>query len=249
MSGHSKWSTIKHRKGAKDAKRGKVFTKLIKEVTVAARESGGDPSGNPRLRRAIDTARAHNMPMDNITRAIQKGTGELEGVSYEELVYEGVGPAGTLFLCEVLTDNRNRTAAEVRKIFDKNEGQLGSSGSALWAFENKGVIKIAGAATTEEKLFEAAVGVGAEELEKIGDEWVVTTVREELDTVREAIRAAKIKIKEARLSYLPTNLKIVDNPDAQKLVALFDALDDHDDVQQVYSDFELSDAALEEMDS
>lgn len=247
MSGHNKWSSIKHRKGAQDAKRGKVFTKLIKELTVAAREAGGDPAGNPRLRRAMDTARGQNMPMDNITRAIKKGTGELEGVSYEELVYEGVGPAGTLFVCDVLTDNRNRTAAEIRKIFDKNEGQLGSSGSALWAFEHKGVIKIPEDATTEEQLFEVAVGAGAEELEKIGDQWVVTTAREDLDSVREAISNAPITIEEARLSYLPKNLKTVEGADATQLMRLFESLEDHDDVQQVYADFELSDTALAEL--
>ena len=161
MSGHSKWSTIKRKKGAADAARGKLFTKLIKEITVAARGGGGDPDGNPRLRRAIDAARGANMPADNVARAIKKGTGELEGVQYEELVYEGVGPDGALFLCEVVTDNRNRTIAEVRKIFDRNNGQIGSNGTAAWAFEQKGVIRIDGAAATEEELFEVAVGVGA----------------------------------------------------------------------------------------
>src|SRR5690606_29408425 len=156
MSGHNKWSTIKHRKGAQDAKRSKIFTKIIKEITVAARLGGGDPDGNPRLRRALDAARDANMPSENVTRAIKKGTGELEGVSYEELLYEGVGPAGTLFLLEVMTDNRNRTAAEIRKLFDKHGGQLGASGSAAWAFEQKGVIEVDGAAD-EAALFEVAV--------------------------------------------------------------------------------------------
>ena len=149
MSGHNKWSTIKRRKGAQDAKRGKIFTRIIKEITIAARMGGGDPDGNPRLRRAIDAAKAANMPNDNVDRAIKKGTGELEGVTYEELVYEGVGPFGLLFVMEVMTDNRNRTAAEVRKLFDKADGQLGQSGSATWAFEQKGVIRLAKDAATE----------------------------------------------------------------------------------------------------
>lgn len=164
MAGHNKWSQIKHKKGAKDAKRSKVFTKLIKEITIAARLGGGDPDGNPRLRRAIDTARDANMPNDNITRAIKKGTGELEGVSYEEIIYEGVGPSGTLFLLEVTTDNRNRTAAEIRKIFDKHGGQLGATGSSAWAFAHKGVLHVDRSAD-EEAVFEAAVSAGAEDVE------------------------------------------------------------------------------------
>src|SRR5690606_30062025 len=174
MSGHNKWSTIKHRKGAQDARRSKIFTKLIKEITIAARLGGGDPDGNPRLRRAIDAARDANMPGDNLIRAIKKGTGELEGVVYEDILYEGVGPAGTLFVLEVMTDNRNRTAAEVRKIFDKHGGQLGASGSAAWAFEQKGVIRVDGAAS-EEALFEAAVGAGADDVVREEEVWTVTT--------------------------------------------------------------------------
>ena len=218
MSGHSKWSTIKRRKGAQDAKRGKLFTKVIKEITIAARSGGGDPDGNARLRRAVDLARSVNMPAENVSRAIKKGTGELEGVQYEELLYEGVGPDGTLFVCEVVTDNRNRTIAEVRKLFDKNHGQISSSGSALWAFEQRGIIRVDKDAASEEQLFEAAVGGGAENLELVGDEWVVTTPRNDLDVVRDAILSADIAVRE-----------------------------DHDDVQNVYSDFELSEQALAEM--
>ena len=247
MSGHSKWSTIKRRKGAQDAKRGKVFTKLIKEITIAARGGGGDPDGNARLRRAIDAARAANMPADNMTRAIKKGTGELEGVQYEELVYEGIGPASVLFLCEVVTDNRNRTVAEVRKTFDKNHGQLGSAGSAAWAFEQKGIIRIAEDATTEEALFELAVGAGAENLELVGDQWVVTTARNDLDAVRDAIDKGGVTVQGAQLSYVANNPKIVDGADAQKLMQLHEALDDEDDIQNVYADFELSDNALAEL--
>ena len=247
MSGHSKWSTIKRRKGAQDAKRGKLFTKVIKEITIAARSGGGDPDGNPRLRRAVDLARSVNMPADNITRAIKKGTGELEGVQYEELMYEGIGPEGSLFLCEVVTDNRNRTIAEVRKVFDKNHGQIGGSGSAAWAFEQKGVIRIDRGAATEEALFEAAVGGGAENMELVGDQWVVTTPRNDLDTVRDAIVNAAIPVVEAALAYLPNNPKIVEGAEAEKLIQLFEALEDHDDVQNVFADFELSERALAEM--
>jgi YebC/PmpR family DNA-binding regulatory protein len=247
MSGHSKWSTIKRKKGAEDAKRGKLFTKVVKEITIAARSGGGDPDGNPRLRRAIDAARGVNMPADNITRAIKKGTGELEGVQYEELVYEGIGADGALFVCEVVTDNRNRTIAEVRKVFDKNHGQIGNSGTAAWAFEQKGIVRIAGDATTEEELFEAAVGGGAENLERDGQEWVVTTARNDLDAVRDAIASAGIAVGEARLEYIPNNPKIVEGEDAEKLIQLYEALDDHDDIQNVFSDFELSEQALAEM--
>ena len=247
MSGHSKWSTIKRRKGAQDAKRGKLFTKVIKEITIAARSGGGDPDGNPRLRRAVDLARSANMPADNITRAIKKGTGELEGVQYEELVYEGIGPDGALFLCEVVTDNRNRTIAEVRKVFDKNHGQIGSSGSAAWAFEQKGVIRIDKDQATEDDLFEAAVGGGAENMELVGDQWVVTTARNDLDAVRDAIATAGITVGEAALAYIPKNPKIVEGADAERLIQLYEALEDHDDVQNVFSDFELSEQALAEM--
>jgi YebC/PmpR family DNA-binding regulatory protein len=247
MSGHSKWSTIKRRKGAEDAKRGKVFTKVVKEITIAARSGGGDPDGNPRLRRAMDLARSVNMPADNITRAIKKGTGELEGVQYEELVYEGIGADGALFLCEVVTDNRNRTIAEVRKIFDKNHGQIGSSGSAAWAFEQKGIIQIDKDAATENELFEAAVGGGAENMELVGDQWVITTARNDLDSVRDAIETRGIAVGEAELAYIPNNPKVVEGADAEKLVQLHEALEDHDDIQNVFSDFELSEQALAEM--
>ncbi|MGB3049440.1 MAG: YebC/PmpR family DNA-binding transcriptional regulator [Polyangiales bacterium] len=247
MSGHSKWSTIKRRKGAQDAKRGKLFTKVIKEITIAARVGGGDPEGNARLRRAIDLGRGVNMPADNVTRAIKKGTGELEGVQYEELLYEGVGPDGTLFICEVVTDNRNRTVAEVRKLFDKNHGQISSGGSALWSFEQRGIIRVDQEAASEEQLFEAAVGGGAENMELVEDEWVITTPRNDLDVVRDAIASAGITVREAALEYIPNNPKVVEGTDAEKLIQLFEALEDHDDVQNVFSDFELSEQALAEM--
>ncbi len=249
MSGHNKWSTIKHRKGAQDAKRGKVFTKVIKELTIAARMGGGDPGGNPRLRRALDLAKAANMPSDNITRAIKKGTGELEGVTYEELMYEGVGPSGTLFLLEVVTDNRNRTAAEIRKVFDKHSGQLGSAGSSAWAFEEKGLLRLPAAAATEEQLFEVAVGAGAEDLANDGEEWTITTSRDDLETVREAMVAAGLEPTAAELAHIPKTPKTVDGRDAEVLVDLTEALEDHDDVQRVFSDFDLSDEAMAAMEA
>jgi YebC/PmpR family DNA-binding regulatory protein len=240
MSGHSKWSTIKRKKGEIDAKRGKIFTKVIKEITIAARGGGGDPDGNPRLRRALDSAKSVNMPADNITRAIKKGTGELEGVMYEELVYEGVGPAGVLFILEVTTDNRNRTAAELRKLFERNNGQLSSSGAAAWAFDQKGVIKLPADAATEEQLFEIAVGAGAEDMEQDDDLWIVTTPREMLDIVRDAIDKAGLPVGEANLEQIPKTPKQVAGRDAEVLVGLYEALDDHDDVQNLFTEFEPS---------
>lgn len=244
MSGHSKWSTIKHKKGAADAKRGKIFTKLIKEITVAARMGGGDPSGNARLRHAVDAARAANMPNDNVARAIKKGTGELEGVSYEEITYEGVGPSGTLLLIDVVTDNRNRTAPELRKLFDQHNGQLGSAGSAAWAFDEKGVITVEKAQASEEKVFEVAAGAGAEDVEDWDDSWLVRTEKTDLDAVRSALTEAGIEVATAELAKLPKIKKVVSGRDAEVLMNLVEALEDHDDVQKVFSDFELSEEAL-----
>lgn len=244
MSGHSKWSTIKHKKGAVDAKRGKIFTKVIKELTIAARMGGGDPGGNPRLRRALDLAKAANMPNDNVTRAIKKGTGELEGVSYEELTYEGVGPAGTLILCDVVTDNRNRTAPELRKIFDRGNGQLGAAGSALWAFDEKALFSLDAAAATEEQLFEVAVGAGAEDVVLAGEEWSITAPKELLDVISNALSDAKIAVTSASLGKVPKTVKIVSGHDAEVLMGLLETLEDHDDVQKVYTDFELSEEDL-----
>ena len=241
MSGHSKWSTIKHKKGAADAKRGKIFTKVIKELTIAARMGGGDPGGNPRLRRALDLAKAVNMPGDNVTRAIKKGTGELEGVSYEELTYEGVGPAGTLILCDVVTDNRNRTAPELRKIFDRGNGQLGAAGSALWAFDEKALLSLEASAATEEQLFEVAVGAGAEDVVLEGEEWSITAPKELLDAISTALADAKIAVSSASLGKVPKTKKIVSGHDAEVLMGLLEALEDHDDVQKVYTDFDISD--------
>ncbi|HKQ69238.1 MAG TPA: YebC/PmpR family DNA-binding transcriptional regulator [Polyangiaceae bacterium] len=244
MSGHSKWATIKHKKGALDAKRGKLFTKLIKELTVAARMGGGDPSGNPRLRKAISDAKNQSMPNDTISRAVKRGTGEIEGAAYEEVLYEGTGPSGTLYLVEGMTDNRNRTVAEIRKIFEKHNGVLGGAGTAGWAFDRKGTIQLAKAAATEDQLMEIAVGAGAEDYSDAGEEWALTTPPEALDVVVKGLEAASITVKGSSLAYLPKNKKPMTGRDAEVCLNLAEALDDHDDVQNVYSDFDISDEEI-----
>lgn len=248
MSGHSRWSTIKHKKAASDAKKGRVWTKLIKEVTIAARMGGGDPGGNPRLRKAMDLCRGANMPQDTITRAVKKGTGELEGVSYEELTYEGVGPAGVLLLVDVVTDNRNRTAAEIRKIFEKCNGQMGGAGAAAWGFDRKGVLTLEKKAASEEQLFDLALGAGAEDIADDGDEWRVTTPPEALDPVQKALETAKVAVKNGQLQMVPKNTTQVSGGDAQSLLKLVDVLDDHDDVQNVWANFDVSEEDLAGME-
>ncbi len=241
MSGHSKWATIKHKKGVVDAKRGKLFTKLIKEITVAARMGGGDPSGNPRLRKAIADAKGNAMPGDTIKNAIKRGTGEIEGATYEEVLYEGTGPAGTLFLVEGATDNRNRTVAEIRKIFEKNNGNLGGAGVAAWAFDRRGLVTLEKSSATEDQLMEVAVGAGAEDYADDGEVWTVTTPPDGLTTVLDALEAAKIAVKASQLAFLPKNKKPVSGREAEVAINLAEALDDHDDVQNVYADFDVSD--------
>jgi YebC/PmpR family DNA-binding regulatory protein len=244
MSGHSKWATIKHKKGALDAKRGKLFTKIIKEITVAARMGGGDPNGNPRLRKAIADAKGATMPGDTIKRAVQRGTGEIEGAAYEEVLYEGTGPSGTLFLVEGMTDNRNRTVAEIRKIFEKHNGVLGGGGTAGWAFDRKGTIQLAKDAATEDQLMDVAVGAGAEDYSDAGDEWALTTPPDQLNVILDALEKAKITVKGSSLAYIPKNKKPIADRDAEVALNLAEALDDHDDVQNVYSDFDISDEEL-----
>jgi YebC/PmpR family DNA-binding regulatory protein len=248
MSGHSKWATIKHKKGAIDAKRGKLFTKLIKELTVAARMGGGDPGGNPRLRSAIADAKGQAMPGDTIKRAVQRGTGEIEGASYDEVLYEGTGPAGTLFLVEGMTDNRNRTVAEIRKIFEKHNGLLGGGGAAGWAFERKGIIQLEKGAATEDQLMEVAVGAGAEDYSDAGDEWQVTTPADALNVVLDVLEKAKIAVKGSSLAYLPKIKKPIVGRDAEVALNMVEALDDHDDVQNVYADFDISDEELAKLE-
>lgn len=244
MSGHSKWATIKRKKGALDAKRGKIFTKLIKEVTVAARMGGGDPNGNPRLRKAVSDARAQAMPADTIKRAIQRGTGELEGSNYDEVIYEGTGPGGTLFLAEAMTDNKNRTVAEIRKIFEKHNGQMGAGGSAQWAFERKGIILLPSDAATEDQLMEIAVGAGADDYTDMGEEWQVLCAVANIETVVKALEDAKITVKSSNAGFVPKNKKQVTGRDAEVCLDLADTLDDHDDIQNVYADFDVPEEEL-----
>ncbi len=240
MSGHSRWATIKHKKAASDAKKGRVWTKAIKEVTIAARMGGGDINGNPRLRKAVDAARGANMPAENITRAIKRGTGELEGQQYEELTYEGVGPAGVLLLVDVITDNRNRTAAEIRKIFERANGQM-SGGAAAWGFDRKGLVRLDKGAATEEQLFDVALGAGAEDISDEGEEWAVTTAADSADVVKDALEKAKIAVKGAQLVMAAKSAAPVTGHDASTVMRLIDTLDDHDDVQNVWTNADISD--------
>lgn len=244
MSGHSKWATIKHRKGAADAKRGKLFTKLIKELTVAARMGGGDADGNPRLRKAVNEAKGAQMPSDTISRAIKRGTGELEGESYDEIVYEGTGPGGTLFLVESMTDNRNRTVAEMRKVFERHGGILAAGGAAMWAFDKKGLIIVPREAADEEKLMELTMDVGAENVEAAGDEWQVQCAVSDIDAVSSALEKAAIKVVSAKPGYVPKTKKPLTGDEAESALSLYEALDDHDDAQNVYGDFDVSEEEL-----
>jgi YebC/PmpR family DNA-binding regulatory protein len=246
MSGHSKWHTIKHKKGALDAKRGKLFTKLIREMTIAARIGGGDPDANPRLRTAVDKAKAANMPADNITRAIKKGTGELEGTTYEELQLEGFGPGGVAILVEGSTDNRNRTVSEIRHLFTKNGGNLGGAGSVAYMFKPKGVIAIAADKTSEEKLMEIALEAGAEDIESESQGFTVYTTQQSFEAVRDAIKKAGIEPDLAEVKKLAENNVALEGAKAQQLLKLVEALDDHDDVQSVWDNSDISEKEMEE---
>lgn len=235
MSGHSKWSTIKRKKGAADAKRGKLFTKLIKEITIAAREGGGDPSANPRLRLAVDNAKSANMPADNIDRAIKKATGELEGVTYHELTYEGYGPGGIAMLISVATDNKNRTVAEVRHIFSKHGGSMGESGSVAWMFERKGVITLPKQNLSEDELMEIIIDAGADDMQAEDDFFEIQTDVESFEPVRKTLLAKNLEIENASLQWIAKNTVAVAGEDAEKAFKLIEALEDIDDVQNVYS--------------
>ncbi|HMU35109.1 MAG TPA: YebC/PmpR family DNA-binding transcriptional regulator [Pyrinomonadaceae bacterium] len=246
MSGHSKWHTIKHKKGALDAKRGKIFTKLIKEITVAARTGGsGDVDSNARLRKVVNDAKGQNMPNDTIDRAIKRGTGELEGVSYDEVMYEGYGPNGVAVMVEGLTDNRNRTVAEIRHIFSKNGGNMGESGSVAWMFDKKGYIVVDKAAKSEDELFEIAIEAGADDMQDEGDVFEIYTAPDAFDTVLEAIRAAGIEPQAAEISQIPQNYIKLEGGDAKTMLKLYDALDDNDDVQKVYANFDIDESEME----
>ncbi len=247
MSGHSKWSTIKHKKGAADKKRGKIFTKLIKEITVAARMGGGDPDSNPRLRHALNTANSHNMPKDTAQRAIKKGTGDLEGVNYEEIIYEGYGPGGVAVLVECLTDNRNRTIAEVRHIFNKAGGNVGTDGCVAWMFDKKGLISIARENSDEDTLMELALDAGAEDIKEETDSFDIITEPGDYDIVKEAIDDAGIKYELAEITMLPQNMAKLDGKDAEQMIKFMEALDDCDDVQKFYSNADIPDEVFDSL--
>lgn len=235
MSGHSKWATIKRKKAATDSARGKVFTKIIKEITIAARDGGGDPNGNPRLRLAIQNAKSNNMPQENITRAIKKGTGELEGVRYEEINYEAYGPNGVAVLIECVTDNRNRTVAELRHLVSKNNGNLSESGSVAWMFERKGVILVEKEKHTEDEIMEAILDYGVEDIKDEDQFFEVISAPENFDKVRKAIEEKAYKIDSASLQYVAKDLINLGEKDTADVVKLIEAIEDHDDVQNVYT--------------
>jgi YebC/PmpR family DNA-binding regulatory protein len=246
MSGHNKWSTIKHKKGAADAKRGKIFTKIIKEISVAAKLGGGDPAANPRLRTAVDKAKAENMPKDNIERAIKKGAGGLEGVTYEEIVYEGYGPGGAAVLVEVMTDNRNRSVSEVRSIFTKNNGNMGEAGCVSWMFSKKGLI-LYDKSVDFEQLFEAAIEAGADDVAEQEEQIEVTTEPGSFIEVREALEAKGFKHLNAEITMIPQTMVELEGKQAESMLKLMDKMEDCDDVQNVYSNFDISAEDMENM--
>jgi len=246
VSGHSKWAQIKHKKASADAKRGKVFTTIVKEISVAARLGGGDLSGNPRLRTAIEKAKEVNMPSDNIKRAIMKGTGELPGVSYEETVYEGYGPGGVAILIEILTDNKNRTSSEIRHIMSKNGGNLGEAGCVSWMFEKKGYIIIEKTKIDEDTLMSVALDAGTEDMrnDPKEDNYEIITMPENMNNVKAAIEASGIPVSLAEITMLPKSYATLDKKQAEQMIRLIEALEDHDDVQNVYTNFDVSDEVI-----
>jgi YebC/PmpR family DNA-binding regulatory protein len=246
MSGHSKWHSIKHKKGALDAKRGRMFTKVIKEITIAARIGGGDPDGNPRLRKAVSDAKELNMPADNIKRAIMKGTGELEGGQLDELTYEGYGPGGVALIVEVVTDNRNRTVSEIRHVFSKNGGNMGEAGSVSWMFNKKGYIAVDKSKADEEALMTLAIDSGADDFASDESNYEIYTSPESFETVLAAVKAKGIQPMTAEVSMIPQNYVKVEGKTAQQVVKLMEALDEHDDVQKVHGNFDIEESELAE---
>ncbi|MEE9258959.1 MAG: YebC/PmpR family DNA-binding transcriptional regulator [Nitrospinaceae bacterium] len=244
MSGHSKWSSIKHKKGAADAKRGKIFTKIIKEITVAARIGGGDPNANPRLRQAIANGKQVNMPQDNVTRAIKKGTGELEGVHYEEISYEGYGPGGVAILIDAMTDNKNRTVGELRSLMGKNGGNIGENGCVAWIFEKMGLIVIDAADQDEDDLMELVLEAGADDLLKEDDRFEIKTTVENFEAVRKALEDKGIEMEFAEITRLPGNTVEVNEKKGRQLLRLMDLLEDHEDVQKAYSNFDIPEEVM-----
>jgi len=247
MAGHSKWSQIKRKKAVNDAKRGRMFTRLIREITVSAREGGGDPEGNPRLRLAIDTAKAANMPLENIDRAVQRGTGELEGVHYEEVTYEGYGPGGVALYLETLTDNLNRTVAAVRHVLEKYGGNLGQNGSVAWQFERRGRIFVEAGRYDEDAIMMAALEAGALDVVRDGEEYEVTTDVATFHSVQDGLKEQGVEFTEAELAMLPKTTVRVEGPDAQKLVRLLEMLEDVDDIQNVHTNADIDESALSEV--
>jgi YebC/PmpR family DNA-binding regulatory protein len=245
MSGHSKWATIKHKKAATDARRGKVFTKLIRELTIAARAAGSDPNTNPRLRTAILTAKNENMPNDNIERAIQRGTGQLEGETLDEVTFEGYGPGGVGMLVQVVTSNRNRSVGEIRHLLSKNGGNLAETGAVGWMFHRKGDIVVPKEQADEEKMMGIVLDAGAEDLRDDGSSWEVTTPPEALEKVRDALAAAGIKPSSAEVSWLPQNYVKLTGQHAQQMLRMMEALEEHDDVQHVYANFDIDEKEIQ----
>ncbi len=247
MSGHSKWASIKHKKAAQDAKRGKIFTKLIRELTVAAREGGGNPDTNPRLRTAIDRAKSANMPTDNIEKAIKRGTGELEGVTYETCFFEGYGPGGIAIMVEALTDNKNRTSAEIRNIFSKKGGNMAGSGSVSWIFSKKGYILIKKDRISEDDLLSIVLDAGAEDVKTEDENFEVITDPKDFENVKEALRKGNIEMETADITMIPSSTVKVVGSEAKQVLALVEALEDHDDTQNVYANFDIPDSVMDDL--
>lgn len=247
MSGHSKWATIKHKKSKADIERGKIFSKLIREITTAAKIGGGDPASNPRLRTAIESARSKNMPTDNIERAIKKGTGELPGVSYEEVEYEGYGPGGVAIIVKVLTDNKNRTTAEMRHIFSRYGGNLGSAGCVAWQFSPKGIIIIPRAGNDEDKIFSIALDAGAEDIKTDENSYTVITPSENFDKVKKQFEKEKIQYNHAELTRLPQNTVSLDEKTAERVLKMYETLEEHEDVQKVFANFDIAEEIMERL--
>ncbi len=244
MSGHNKWSTIKHKKGAADAKRGKLFSKIIKEITIAARAGGGDQDGNPRLRTAVLAARAANMPKDNVERAIKRGTGEIEGAAYEEITYEGYGPGGVAVIVETLTDNRNRTVAEVRHIFEKYNGNLGESGCVSWMFDKKGIVVVFGKDLHEDEVMEVALEAGAQDVKDDAGNFEITTEPSEFEAVKQAVEQKGWKVELAEICMIPQTTVKLDGRKAETMLKMMNALDDNEDLQSVSANFDISEEEM-----
>ena len=244
MSGHSKWHSIKHKKAAQDAKRGKIFTKIIRELAVAARLGGGDPDTNPRLRKAVAEAKGVNMPADNIKKAIQKGTGQLEGVTYEEYAYEGYGPGGVAIYVEVLSDNKNRTVSEIRHIFTKNSGRIGESGCVAWMFDRKGYIVVEQAKASEDELLDVVLEAGADDLREDGSNYEIFTSPDKYENVVTALKEHNIDLAASNLGYIPQNYVKLEGKQAQQLLRLMEELEDHDDIQNVWANFDIDEEEI-----